>query len=94
MLIFDSFNAEFTKQVSKLQTELNSVKIRESEAQEQIIELNNALEKERRARQIAESKSKVSIFGVFLPILCYQEDISLFSIYPLRINQTYSRNVI
>lgn len=46
--------------MSKLQAELNAIKIQEREAQEQINELTNQLETERKARTNAEAKVKVN----------------------------------
>lgn len=51
--------SDLTTNVSKLQAELNAIKIQECEAQEQIIELTNQLETERKARTSAEAKIKV-----------------------------------
>jgi septal ring factor EnvC (AmiA/AmiB activator) len=51
--------SDLTKDMSKLQTELNSIKMKESEAQEQIAYLTQQLEAERRDG----SKSKVCIFN-------------------------------
>lgn len=52
--------SELTTTISKLQTELNANKLQEYEAQEQIMELTNQLETERKARSNAEIKIKVS----------------------------------
>ncbi len=53
-----------TTEVSKLKAELNLIKMRESEAQEQINELNNQLSAEKKARLSAEAKLPVSFQNI------------------------------
>lgn len=53
--------AELTQEVSKLQAELNKIKLQEFEAQEQTVDLTSELEEERRARTRAEHELKVII---------------------------------
>ena len=52
---------DLTTQVSKLKAELNSLKVRECEAQERIIELGRQLDDERRNRSAIDVKLKVGI---------------------------------
>ncbi|XP_050531957.1 shootin-1-like [Daktulosphaira vitifoliae] len=49
---------ELTQEVSRLQAELNKIKLQEFEAQEQTVDLTSELEEERRARQLAERELK------------------------------------
>lgn len=51
--------AELTQEVSRLQAELNKLKLQEFEAQEQTVDLTSELEEERRARKRAEQELKV-----------------------------------
>lgn len=53
--------AELTQEVSRLQAELNKIKLQEFEAQEQTVDLTSELEEERRARKRAEQELKVII---------------------------------
>lgn len=50
---------ELTQEVSRLQAELNKIKLQEFEAQEQTVDLTTELEEERRARTNAEHELKV-----------------------------------
>lgn len=52
---------ELTQEVSRLQAELNKIKLQEFEAQEQTVDLTSDLEEERRARSRAEQELKVII---------------------------------
>lgn len=52
---------ELTQEVSRLQAELNKIKLQEFEAQEQTVDLTSDLEEERRARARAEQELKVNI---------------------------------
>lgn len=49
---------ELTQEVSRLQAELNKIKLQEFEAQEQTVDLTSELEEERRARKRAEQELK------------------------------------
>jgi len=51
--------AELTQEVSRLQAELNKIKLQEFEAQEQTVDLTSELEEERRGRKRAEQELKV-----------------------------------
>lgn len=53
--------AELTQEVSRLQAELNKIKLQEFEAQEQTVDLTSELEEERRGRKRAEQELKVTI---------------------------------
>lgn len=50
---------ELTQEVSRLQAELNTIKLQEYEAQEQIADLTAELEKEHRARERTDHELKV-----------------------------------
>jgi len=50
---------ELTQEVSRLQAELNKIKLQEFEAQEQTVDLTSELEEERRGRKRAEQELKV-----------------------------------
>lgn len=52
---------ELTQEVSRLQAELNKIKLQEFEAQEQTVDLTSELEEERRGRKRAEQELKVII---------------------------------
>lgn len=62
----DCFNflafTDLTQEISRLQAELNKIKLQEFEAQEQTVDLTSELEEERRARKHAEQELKVIIF--------------------------------
>lgn len=58
---------ELTQEVSRLQAELNKIKLQEFEAQEQTVDLTSELEEERRGRQRAEQELKV----ITTTIICY-----------------------
>lgn len=53
---------DLTQEISRLQAELNKIKLQEFEAQEQTVDLTSELEEERRARKHAEQELKVIIF--------------------------------
>lgn len=60
------FCVELTQEVSRLQAELNKIKLQEFEAQEQTVDLTSELEEERRGRKRAEQELKV-----ITPLFCY-----------------------
>lgn len=53
--------AELTQEVSRLQAELNKIKLQEFEAQEQTVDLTSELEEERRMRSRIDQELKVII---------------------------------
>lgn len=53
--------AELTLEVSRLQAELNKIKLQEFEAQEQTVDLTSELEEERRMRSRIDQELKVII---------------------------------
>lgn len=61
---------ELTQEVSKLQAELNKIKLQEFEAQEQTVDLTSELEEERRKRSRIEQELKVIIILCLIKYYC------------------------
>jgi len=67
--------------VSRLQAELNKIKLQEFEAQEQTVDLTSELEEERRARKRAEQELKVIITLVYYTIILNHKTVQCSSAY-------------